>query len=490
MHQLYILIEETAIGPFTGVELREAALAGVVNWGDVIGAGPDGPWYRASDIGLFDKESKTVLPHPPGTFVPEYFVRNVPGSRESAYQLNELILLAARQRLPHTAELQIRDSNQWQSVHRLLILQACLTNWLRLTDKHSGDTTQPDQSLGFAKATQTQPQDSDNVPAAFMVKASKWTRLKRFLARPQARIGIACGLIALLALVFVIWSNSNTVISQDQIIGQWVAYESAGDDDIATLGIRFSQAGDFVACNATGPSWTGRYELSDFQIDNQGIGTDEPITSTIDQSSSNHLRGNVLRSDGHIRLSGFVKDPPNLAGHAVRDFFVRRDDEHLLVGYPLAVHFDSDGSNTEVAWIRLMRKENVHSGLMSDLAGMDQQVVLDADGSSPRPRHVADAIAVAEEGYEVEFNGKTVTLRQSPAYSKVVTIAWLLDRYGVPDEARPLLPYEIPTLENSEAERLTDANLIRYQELKLVFSRDGSLVYLGIGSKAWMPTIR
>ena len=63
----YYQINGSVIGPVTGIELRNAALAGNVVPSTLVANDPNGEWLLAVFVnGLFD-EGGTPLPHPPGT---------------------------------------------------------------------------------------------------------------------------------------------------------------------------------------------------------------------------------------------------------------------------------------------------------------------------------------------------------------------------------------------------------------------------------------
>jgi hypothetical protein len=65
--QFYYQLDGSVIGPVTGVELRNAALAGNVFPSTLVANDPNGEWVLAKFAeGLFD-EGGMPLPHPPGT---------------------------------------------------------------------------------------------------------------------------------------------------------------------------------------------------------------------------------------------------------------------------------------------------------------------------------------------------------------------------------------------------------------------------------------
>ena len=100
--------EETVAGPFTGIELREAALAHLVLPETGVAVTADGPWTRAADVGLFS-DKNVPLPHPPGTAVPEFRLMCVNEAFEGPYKLRELIDFAVRQDVAQRC----LDSTRW-----------------------------------------------------------------------------------------------------------------------------------------------------------------------------------------------------------------------------------------------------------------------------------------------------------------------------------------------------------------------------------------
>lgn len=62
--QFFYQIDSTIIGPVTGIELRDAALTGIVIPTTSVASNPDGEWVAANRIqGLFDEKGRP-LPHP------------------------------------------------------------------------------------------------------------------------------------------------------------------------------------------------------------------------------------------------------------------------------------------------------------------------------------------------------------------------------------------------------------------------------------------
>ena len=134
MTEFFVLTDRYIVGPLTGVELREAALAGILRHDGIVGGSREGPWYSAADIGLFS-EKKAALPHPPDIHVPQYQVRGMPGAFQGPFKLRELIGFAARGMLPADALLQGDDSDEWIEVRRYRVLAAVLAGELVVVDE-------------------------------------------------------------------------------------------------------------------------------------------------------------------------------------------------------------------------------------------------------------------------------------------------------------------------------------------------------------------
>ncbi|MCG8652869.1 MAG: hypothetical protein MI861_23720, partial [Pirellulales bacterium] len=125
MTDFYLKIDDRVLGPFSGVEVREAALAGVVSPRMGISNSPQGPWTLASLTGLFS-ESNIPLPHPEGTHVPQFRLTGVSEALQGPFKLRELIGFAVRRMLPPDALLQSDSHSHWVPVTRINVLSACL----------------------------------------------------------------------------------------------------------------------------------------------------------------------------------------------------------------------------------------------------------------------------------------------------------------------------------------------------------------------------
>ncbi len=125
MPQFYIKTDLSVAGPFTGIEIREASLAGIVRPSTYLSHSSDGPWIPAAQAGLFT-EKGAALPHPAGTEVPTFQTRGMPGAFMGPFKLRELIGFACQGMLPPGTELQSDPSRPWIPISGTGILPACL----------------------------------------------------------------------------------------------------------------------------------------------------------------------------------------------------------------------------------------------------------------------------------------------------------------------------------------------------------------------------
>ncbi|EMI56977.1 hypothetical protein RSSM_01576 [Rhodopirellula sallentina SM41] len=134
MASFYIKTDLAVVGPFTGIEIREATMAGIIRPNSYLGHQSDGPWVAAAGAGLFD-EKGNALPHPAGTQVPTYQTRGMPGAFMGPFKLRELIGLACQGMLPPGTELQSDPDRPWIPITGTGILPACLRGDLVKIDK-------------------------------------------------------------------------------------------------------------------------------------------------------------------------------------------------------------------------------------------------------------------------------------------------------------------------------------------------------------------
>ncbi|MEM9367010.1 MAG: hypothetical protein AAGD07_13535 [Planctomycetota bacterium] len=133
MADFFVKTETAIAGPFTGVEVREASLAGVLRPETLLSNTTRGPWVRAEYAGLFTEMGKPV-PHPPDVHVPRYAVRGMPGAFMGPFKLRELIGFATRGMLPPHVELKSAEDRPWVSIEGFGILRAGLRGELALLD--------------------------------------------------------------------------------------------------------------------------------------------------------------------------------------------------------------------------------------------------------------------------------------------------------------------------------------------------------------------
>ncbi|MFG0290268.1 MAG: hypothetical protein ACF8CQ_18965 [Rhodopirellula sp. JB044] len=135
MASFYIKTDLAVVGPFTGIELREATMAGIIRPNSYLSHQSDGPWVAAAGAGLFD-EKGNALPHPAGTQVPTYQTRGMPGAFMGPFKLRERIGLACQGMLPPGTELQSDPDRPWIPITGTGILPACLRGDLVKIDKN------------------------------------------------------------------------------------------------------------------------------------------------------------------------------------------------------------------------------------------------------------------------------------------------------------------------------------------------------------------
>ena len=115
MQAFYCTISGKCVGPITGVELREAALAGIVGPSTSIANAPGSQWMPASKAhGLFS-ESGNVLPHPAGTSVPTWYVK-MPKGEEGPYHLHQLLQFCQKGELDIKSEVRRGSSTEYVAI--------------------------------------------------------------------------------------------------------------------------------------------------------------------------------------------------------------------------------------------------------------------------------------------------------------------------------------------------------------------------------------
>ncbi|GAA5507057.1 hypothetical protein [Novipirellula caenicola] len=571
MAGFFVKTEHSAAGPFTGVELREATLSGIIGPNSLIGDTQAGPWHPALAIGLFS-EKRIALSHPEGTVVPHYHVRGMLGAAQGPFKLRELIGFAARGMLAADAEIQSDVTQTWIPVDRIHVLRACLDGDLvllgsegeiqRRTDPASPrlvgppNTATPTYAAAVAPATvarslqhhsdasikssehefrdrpfatvTTDTPRPDNASAAaessnaeapkaeadvtndrshrerFRLRLRDRLRPREWLGqfatriRPWRRSPVAMWSLAVLSAVAaagIFQSRYQTAgMPLDRVLGDWieVSAETVSPETVSTgtastaplpkppasLAISFRSDGTCVIFSPHGRSWTGDYSWTDRHSDAPEFSSPQTIEASYDVIDPKHLHSPVQPTDGHMRFQGMMSSPPTIAGRPLRDCFLRRDADALLIGYLSSVRW-SQGEKTMMAgWIRLQPfSPPTVTNVAEKLKSMP---------SEPRPADVvrgsepdfpiADAITSIEKGLPATRGRRFVSPHGRLAYSSLVDADYLLRTFGIPDAARPLFPFEAPRLRSGPS--FETSQLIRYGKLKLLVNREGHLQYV------------
>ncbi len=534
MTAFFVRTDRLLAGPFSGVELRESALAGIIGPDAVIGGGSEGPWFRASDIGLFS-EKKTPLPHPPGTVVPQFQVRGMPGAFQGPFKLRELIGFAARGMLPPDALLQSDQSDEWIEARRFHVLSACLNGDLVLIDgtgkvvlrttsagseagsavegqggrapieitksvdsrdattlassnRSAGGQAVPDeghrpQTDGARPRWLGDPSEHDpaaSTVAPWLTGVLALARLPwslRLGIRPRMAIQLVCLLLVFagVASAFSFWKQIG--LRRDQVLGDWVSMSASEQSTEPSFGISLRPDGQLVVFNVAGKSWTGDFTWDERRDDQAGFDQIAPFSSVVDQIDPRHEPGTVEPTDGYVRLQGFVKEPPSIDGHAVRDLFLRREGKTLRIGYLASVHWSKDATVMEAGWMTAVQSTVSRPDIVARLRAMKKESPAPTEEfGGERPPHISQAIKDVERGVRVKVDNVESVRHESLAYSGTLNAASMLTQFGVPDEARPLYPFEVPAIRNGPD--FEGAQLVRYGELKFILSSDGQLRYV------------
>lgn len=532
MTSFFVQTDRCTAGPFTGIELREAALAGIIGPDAVVGGSPNGPWFRVTDVGLFS-DKKTPLPHPPDTHVPHYQVRGMSSAFQGPFKLRELIGFAARGMLPADALLQSDCSDEWIRARRFAVIAACLNGDLVLTDgtgkvvlrssvlakapksteqelkqqasapiKHAKTVdvnevakVPPPPPLSQSQpATVSQPQPSHvgeqeietaREPSRLsQIWSSSVERIGEFLtgvmghfARPRAAIQLVCFVLifAGVASAFSFWKQIS--MKRAEAIGDWAGVSS--DYGEPSFGISFREDGRCVVFNLQGTSWSGDFVWAQRNDNADGFEQIEPFATVFDQPGARHEAGPIKPTDGYLQLSGFVKNPPLIDGHPVRDLFLRREGDVLRIGYLTSVHWTQDSKAMQAGWMTAIRLQNTRPDVGANLQSIETELpVPTADFRGLQPLHISQAIDAVYEGLPSKTGTDPAFVHETPTYSNKVNTAYMLKYFGMPDEARSLFPFEIPDARYLPL--FEGGQLVRYGDLKFVFSREGQLRYLSL----------
>lgn len=520
MTPFFVRTDRAVVGPFTGIELREAALAGILRHDSVVGGAAEGPWFLAADVGLFS-DNQTPLPHPAGTVIPQYQVRGMPGAFQGPFKLRELIGFAARGMLPGGALLQSNRASDWIPVRRIHVLSACLDGHLVLIDStgkvvlRAAATESQAAAAGEARApievakaasttdatmfaselagdeadpitTQLAGQASSETAVArgpsklaqlwSRIELPEWARDLRISIPPRLALQLVCLLLlfAGVASAFSYWKQIG--LSRDRVIGDWIGVAAEGAEHPA-FGLSLRPDGQCVILNASGDSWTGDYVWEERSDDQSGMESVEPFSTVIGQISPEHQAGAVKPTDGYIRLQGFVKDPPMIDRQPVRDLFLRREGNRLRIGYIASVHWTAKQRTIEAGWLDAIESQAERREIAVELSALEQTPGIPAElFRGEIPLHLSEAIDAVRRGIPSPSHPTETSLHECLAYSAIVTPGYLLAEFGMPDEARRIYRFEIPPLRGGPS--FAGAQVVRYGELKFVFSPDGDLLYL------------
>ena len=433
MNQFYLKSgDEMVAGPFTGIEVREAALANLVFPDTGVAATADGPWTPAADVGLLSDEIEPQS-HLGQTEVPKFRMKDASEALGGPFKLRELIELASRQILPSDASIQLIGRDDWIPVNQFGILVACLQGKLP-RNPTSGNSSKVDPLLWDTNSASnhdappvtandllTDPQDDlDTILTQHRKLVRKDVR-KRIAKKGNSKFKIAYvgGLVTSLLVCAIVWwlQSPSWGTNRNEVLGDWALI--ASHKESKSFGISFKEDGTCVVFNSDGNCWSGDFEWSDDatdEFDFQSLG--DPTKSKVNEITSSHHRGEVSSSDGYVRFKGATDGKtPMLGDKPIRECFLRRHEDVLWMGYLGNV----DNQSLNAGWVQLW----------------------------PRDR---------EQGFgpvRSDWQGTR-----------------LIARYGVPDEARRLNPNEITA--NRDPKSAEPRSLVRYGTQRLALFADGT----------------
>ncbi|TWU03818.1 hypothetical protein [Neorhodopirellula pilleata] len=540
MTLFYIKTDLDVAGPFTGIEIREASLAGIIRPQTYLSGSADGPWVAAEHAGLFS-ETGVALPHPPGTAVPMFQTRGMPGAFMGPFKLRELIGFACQGMLPPGTELQSDPSRPWIPITGTGILPACLRGDLvRIEEngrlclrtvipadleqrrqqletlqspidrakqiKASGATAAPSHSKAVVRTDQDAavvpppitspsiaasptPSRSDATTDAVASAVPVWNRSLGGLSTSLVRLGAlvtrpkvaaAVLLVAMLTIGLPVAYSSwaRQPIPRQKILGEWVSsLPSTSETARPSVGVGFFEDGSCVLVNASGESWTGDFEWAERTDQGSKFRPLDQVTVRYDSAAPGHVEDTVVPSDGYLRLSGFVKEPPRLNGHPVRDLFVRRSGDLLKVGYLTQSHWVDGRHGLLAAWVELQRVPETSRSVEDILRDLPEELPT-GNQSAENAKTICLAIDEAIRGREFEFKNQKAFRHGCFTFSQTVDAGYLLKHLGVPDVARPLREFEKQPSYNGPS--MDGAQLFRYDFIDLFLSPEGELMFIEV----------
>ncbi|QDT13770.1 hypothetical protein [Planctomycetes bacterium K23_9] len=547
MTAFFIKTESSAVGPFTGIELREAALSRIITTSSLIGPSRKGPWTVATDTGLFST-AKTPLPHPDGVHVPQYHVRGLSFVAEGPFKLRELIGFAARGMLLAEASLQSDLSPEWMPIDRIPILSACLTGEMvlvsetgrmvrqttqtgetsRIDQQHAvgdaknvgdmGKTRVPvevarDQAKRFKQKSASAASEQSNHDAPLLSTGSfqdtpqvvgpdvcseaagepkeieegteaaprwrqhsvRWEGLNSkislsslYVFRRVAMFVICVALLsASIATAFSHWRQIG--LKPQQIIGSWIA-----EDD--SFSLTFYEDGNCVVFNPSGNSWSGEYEWTVRTHDQQLLADNEEATTQIAATEPDDVVGDVRPTDGYVRFRSSALEPTFVGGKELSDAFLRLSGNELQLGYLTTVHWRDGEKRMEAGWIKLGQQHPSGLEPLSALAEMEFEPPPKIGFATERSPHVS--VVAMQLMTQYETGAASSDRSDGLCYSVRAHADFLLQQFGAPDEARPVLPFDLARL--PKGADFQESQAVRYGVLRLVLSSEGKLQHISV----------
>lgn len=536
MSQFFVLTDQAPVGPFSGVELREAALAGVLAADAVVGGSASGPWHIATQVGLFT-EQKVPIAHPPDVQIPLYHVKGMPGAFQGPFKLRELIGFAVRGMLPLDAELKVVeetpdvvDGSPWLPVRRFRTLMLCLAGDLVMLDSgnrvhlrtqgvlegaspsrwESGFQTplemmrpvDPADSTTVANTVQSPeveptvsefgneaavdqvsrpislpPKTAQGTPRASLKsrifdRKDQLAHLRRKLFQSPLVVVAVIVLCLSSALILAVSFKGSVAMERAEVIGQWIANDQQHGSP--RFGVAFRADGTCTIFNVGGDSWSGDFIWSARADSSSFYGNTEDLHSIVDHREPHHAAGPIEDTDGYMMLRALADSDAIIDGHQVRDLFVRRRGEELQIGYLTEVKWDQNQKRLFGGWVTATRMEQeLPSNLIQTLSNHEAHSGLASATGDPGLR-----AALATLSDAASDNAVTETAVQSSN----IDPAYLLKTFGVPDEARRIYGFDLPP--GVRTKTFPADQIIRYGNLVLMMTGSGDVHYVRYQQRA------